>query len=134
MRSFKIGLQVTTAVLIARVVFAQDIIHPGQSIRGAGPERAVAVNNRFIVTFAPGTPKTARALAALQAGAQVRHNYDNLAAISITASSNAVNALQSNPAVIRITKDSIDRGRVKPGSGGGGAPLKSDTRALISEG
>jgi len=92
MRSFKTILQVTTAVLIARVIFAQDIIHPGQSTRGAGPERAVALNNGFIVTFAPGTSKTARALAALQAGAQVRYNYDNLAAISIAASSNAVNA------------------------------------------
>src|SRR5436190_20475969 len=107
MRSFKTGVQVTTAVLIARVIFAQDIIQPGQSIRGAGPERAVALNNGYIVTFTPGTPKAARALAALQAGAQVRYNYDNLAAISVTASINAVNALRSNPAVICVTQDSI---------------------------
>jgi subtilisin family serine protease len=133
MRSFKTGFQVTTAVLIARAIFAQDIIHPGQSTRGAGPERAVAVNNGFIVTFAPVTSKTARALAALQAGAQVRYNYDNLAAISITASSNAVNTLRSNPAVIRVTPDSIHHGRAKPGSGGG-APITFDTRQLISEG
>jgi subtilisin len=133
MRSFKTSLQVTTAVLIARVIFAQDIIQPGQSTRGAGPERAVAVNNGFIVTFAPGTSKNARALAALQAGAQVRHNYDNLAAISITATGNAVNALRSNPAVIRVTTDSLHRGRAKPG-GGGGTPLTFDTRQLVSEG
>src|SRR6266567_2685 len=134
MRSFKTGLQVTAAVLIARVIFAQEIIQPGQSTRGAGPERAVSLNNGFIVTFAPGTSKTARALAASQAGAQVRYNYDNLAAISITASSNALNALRSNPAVIRVTQDSIHRGRAKPGSGGGGTPLTFDTRQIISEG
>jgi len=46
----------------------------------------VTLKNGFIVMFAPGTSKTDRALAALQAGAQVRYNYDNLAAISITAS------------------------------------------------
>ena len=133
MRSFKTSWQVTTAVLIARAIFAQDIIHPGQPTRGAAPEQAVGVNNGFIVTFAAGTSKTARALAALQAGAQLRYNYDNLAAISITATSNAVNALRSNPAVIRVTQDSIHLGRAKPGSGGG-APLTFDTRQLISEG
>jgi len=134
MRFFKTSLQVTIAVLIARVIFAQDIIHPGQSTRGAGPELTVPVNNGYIVTFEPGTSKTVRALAALQAGAQVRYNYDNLAAISVTASSSALHALRSNPAVIRVTQDSIHRGSAKPGSGGGGTPLTFDTRQIISEG
>ena len=134
MRFFKTSLQVTIAVLIARVIFAQDIIHPGQSTRGAGPELTVPVNNGYIVTFEPSTSKTVRALAALQAGAQVRYNYDNLAAISVTASSSALHALRSNPAVIRVTQDSIHRGRAKPGSGGGGTPLTFDTRQIISEG
>jgi subtilisin len=134
MRSFRIHLRVTAALFLVQLAFAQDIIHPGQSIRGAGPEMAVSVNNGYIVTFVPGTSKTARALAALQAGAQVRYNYDSLDAISITAASNALNTLRSNPAVIRVTPDSIHRGRAKPGSGGGGTPLPFDTRQIISEG
>src|SRR2546425_12396342 len=102
MQPFKTSLQVTAAVLIAPLAFAQDIILPGQPTRERGPEPVAAIANGYIITFVAGTSKATRALAALQAGAQLRYNYDNLAAISVTAGSNALNALRSNPAVIRV--------------------------------
>jgi subtilisin family serine protease len=132
MGSFKSRLQVTFAIFIGSQLFAQDIIHLGQTPRGGGSETVTAVNNGYIITFIPGTSKTTRALAALQAGAQLRYNYDNLDAISVTASSNAVNALRRHPAVVLVSQDSIHHGRVKPGSGGGGGALSFDSRQLIS--
>src|SRR5438128_1612658 len=141
MLSFNAGLKITAAVLIAQAVLigqaalAQEIIRPGQP-RGLAPETLTAINNGYIVTFAPGTPKATRALVALQAGAQVRHNYDSVDAISVTApNSNSLNALRSNPAVKRVTSDWMHHGRVKPGGGGGGGvgtvvPL--DTRQMVS--
>ena len=74
MLSFNAGLKITAAVLIAQAAFAQEIIRPGQPTRGLAPEPLTPLNNGYIVTFAPGTPKATRALVALQAGAQVRHN------------------------------------------------------------
>src|SRR5438034_6418282 len=56
MLSFHAGLKITAAVLIAQAVFAQEIIRPGQP-RGLAPETLTAINNGYIVTFAPGTPK-----------------------------------------------------------------------------
>ena len=132
MRSYRTSLQYAAAVLFATGALGQDIIRPGESATGAATERPAAVTNGYIVTFAPGTPKNTRALAALQAGAQTRYNYENLDAISVTATGNAINALRSHPAVVRIIPDSIHRGRVKPGSGGGGAPLPLDTRQIVS--
>src|SRR5258708_23713160 len=135
MLSFQAGLKITAAALIAQAVFAQEIIRSGQP-RGQAPEPLTALNNGYIVTFAPGTPKATRALVALQAGAQVRHNYDNVDAISVTApNSNSVNALRSNPAVRRVTPDWMHHGRVKPGSGGGGGTatvLPLDTLQMVS--
>ena len=130
MSSLKSRLQVTLAIFIGSQLFAQDIIHLGQTPRGGGSETVTAVNNGYIITFIPGTSKTTRALAALQAGAQLRYNYDNLDAITVTASSNAVNALRGHPAVVLVSQDSIHHGRVKPGSGAGA--LSFDSRQLIS--
>jgi len=131
MRSYKPSLQCAAAVLFATIAFAQDIIRPGESTGGAATEQPATVPNGYIVTFAPGASKTTRALAALQAGAQLRYNYENLDAISVTATSSAISVLRSHPVVIRVTPDSIHRGRVKPGGGGGGI-LPLDTRQVIS--
>jgi hypothetical protein len=133
MLSFKISLQIATAVFIAQAAFAQDIFRPGQPTRSLAPEPLTALNNGYIVTFAPGTPKTARALAALQAGAQVRHNYDSLDAISITVpNSNGLSALRGNPAVRSVTPDWIHHGKIKSGGGGTGTVLPLDTRQVVS--
>src|SRR5215467_890396 len=130
---FRIQYQITAAVLIIQAAFAQDIIRPGQPTGGLATEPVTTLTNGYIVTFQPGTPKTARALAALQAGAQVRHNYDSVDAISITAlNSNSLTALRSNPAVIAVTPDRIHHGRVRPGGGGGGAVVPLDTRQMVS--
>ena len=134
MRSYGYGskLQCAAGLLFVTVAFGQDIIRPGESVTGASTERPATVTNGYIVTFAPGTSKNTRALTALQAGAQMRYNYENLDAISVTATSNAINALRSHPAVVRVIPDSIHRGKAKPGSGGGGTPLPLDTRQIVS--
>src|SRR5712692_11930762 len=103
MRSHKTSLQCAAAVLFGTIAFAQDIIRPGDSTGGAATEQPATVPNGYIVTFAPGASKTSRALAALQAGAQLRYNYVNLDAISVTATSSAINVLRSHPGVIRVT-------------------------------
>jgi subtilisin family serine protease len=137
MRLLRISPLPAFVILITPMIFAQEVILPGQATRGRAPEVVGAVNNSYIVTFAPGTSKLTRGMAALQAGAQIRHNYDNVDAISVTANSNAVNSLRSNRGVIRVIQDSVHHGRVKPGTGGGGGgsgPMTFDTRQLISEG
>ena len=55
------SLQFSVALLTVAVAFPQDVIQPGQPPRGVMPEPATAVGNSYIVTFAPGTQKNARA-------------------------------------------------------------------------
>src|SRR5437763_14263871 len=124
------------AVSIASATFAQDVVTQNQLARSAEVEPITTVPNGYIVSFAPGVSKNARAMAALQANVQLRHNYDSLEAISITApNANALNALRNNPSVIRVSPDAIQRGRVKPGGDATGAlfPLVSTQQVITYE-
>ena len=120
------------AVLCLSGAWAQDIIRPGELPRGASPQPPAVVANGYIVAFAPGTSKAARATAALAAGAFVRFNYDGVEAIAVTVpNDNAVNTLRRHSAVLQVAPDRVVQGGVKPG-GGGGTPLTFDPRQLIS--
>ena len=135
MSLFKTGLKCIVPAILAVSASAQEAVNSNQLARSAEGERATTLANGYIVQFAPGVSKSARAMAAAQAGAQIRHNYDSIEAISITVpNANALNALRSNSSVLRITADGIHHGRAKPGTGGGGGgtPLIFDTQQVIS--
>ncbi|MGH9721053.1 MAG: S8 family serine peptidase [Bryobacteraceae bacterium] len=133
MFSLRASWRLANAVLFASALLGQDVIQLGGPVpRGAAPERAVPSARGYIVTFAPGTTKPARALAAMQAGAQVRHNYDNVDAMAVTLPNDAaVAALRARQGVLQVTPDYVVRARVKPGAGGG-APLTFNPLQLIS--
>ena len=123
MSLIKGSLQFAVVVLTASASYAQDVIQPGQPMRGLAPEPATAVGNSYIVTFATGTARSARAAAAAAVGAAVRFNYENADAVAVTVpNENALNALRRNPQVLRVQADYVVKGRPKPpGNGGGGS-------------
>ena len=61
--------------------------------------------DRYIVRFSPGSGKADRAVAAGQAGASVRFNYDIVESIAIEAPPQALQGLARNPNVIEIVPD-----------------------------
>src|SRR5690349_15787726 len=125
MNAFKVSVFLACVVSV-RLVNGQEVIRPGELSRGAPPERPAVIPKSFIVMFATGTPKADRALVALTAGAQIRHNYDSVDALAIAVSNDAaVDALRRHRSVVQVYPDSVVRGRVKPGSGGGGTPSPS---------
>lgn len=128
-----LNLCAATLAFCATAAFAQDIIQPGQTPRNGESARPTAAANGYIVRFARGTPKAARATAAFQAGAQLRYNYDSFEAIAVTVpNENALNALRRHAAVVQVAPDWGFRANAKPGTGGGGKPLPLDTRQVIS--
>src|SRR5260370_14119758 len=130
-------LKCFAAVLLAGTAFAQDVIQPGQIARGSATQPVIAVANRYIVVFAPGTSRNDRANAAFFAGATVRHNYSGTEAIAITVPNvNVLDALRRNPRVTRVAPDFVVRSEQKSnGKGGKGSPpplVTYDTRQVIS--
>lgn len=130
----------TVACLISSA-WAQDIVRRGEPPRESVRQAVTAAANRYIVTFTPGTPQSARANAAFLAGATVRHNYAGIDAIAITVpNTNVLDAVKRNPQVTRVLPDFIIRSEQKGGKGGGGggsggggsAFLDFDTRQIIS--
>ncbi|MBK5291726.1 MAG: S8 family serine peptidase [Acidobacteriia bacterium] len=130
------------AALLIPMAFAQDVVQPGLAPGTSRDRVPTPAPNAYIVTFRTGTPKSARALAALQSGAQLRFNLDNVAAVVVTVSNAAaLNALRNNPAVLRAVPDYVVRTTEKPsgtsggkpGGGGGGtsSPLTFNTRQII---
>jgi hypothetical protein len=89
------------AVLIASVVFAQDIIGPAPIT--AGSQRPAATANGYIVVFAPGTNPSARANVVVAAGAALRHNYTATDAAAVTVPNpNVLDALRRSAGVARV--------------------------------
>ena len=132
MNAFKVSV-LLACVAFVRSMNGQEIIRPGELPHGAPPERPAFIPKSYIVVFATGTPKADRALVALTAGAQVRHNYDSVDALAIAVSTDAaVDALKRHRSVVQVFPDSVVRGRVKPGSGGGGTPITFSSEQLIS--
>jgi subtilisin family serine protease len=124
------------AAIGGALAFGQEIVTPNQLAQSAEADQPAAVVNGYIVMFTPGTSRNSRALAAAQAGAQVRHNYESVGAIAVTVpNQNALNGLRNRPDVVSVTPDGIHRGQQKkprPGDGGGSTPLVFNTQQFIT--
>ena len=129
--------------LLAAAGFAQEQVTPS-SVRSASAfHNPKAVAGRYIVTFAPGTSRSARASAALMSGAAVRFNYEGVAASAVAVpNSQALEALRRNGAVLRVVPDFVLSAAIKNsnskggGHGGGGSgtptPLDLNSRQMVS--
>lgn len=130
----KILVSFFVGICTAASAFAQEVVQPGQGPRGLQPETPVPAPGSYIIEFKPGSTKSARALAAAQAGAVLRHNFDSVESIAVIApNENALNSLRNNSAVSRVVPDYVVRGRVKPGTGAPPpTPVTFDSRQLVS--
>ena len=95
-------------MLALPAVDAQDVVQSGQQ----PPSNAGQANggnpfgNRYVITFAPGVNRSARAQAARDAGAQLRHNFVRSNAITVTVpNENALNALRNNRSILSVSPD-----------------------------
>src|SRR5690606_23668362 len=100
---------VAIAALLAQALFAQDVVEVGQEdpvvLRGR-PGASSNGTGRYYVQFRPGSNAAQRFAAALQVGAQVRHDFprDNGAAMLVV-NANALNGLRNHPLVVSVTPD-----------------------------
>ena len=117
--------RLTVLALFACSAYPQDMIQSGNGQRGAPSKRPDSRPNGYIIQFAKGTSRAARALAAAQAGALVHYNYVGADAIAVTVpNENAVNSLKQIGGVVRVTPDFLVEAAVVRGNakGGGGRP------------
>jgi len=135
-------------ILSGLAAFGQDILRPGDSVRGGQRQSAAVVTNNYIVEFAPGNSRNDRANAASAAGASIRYLYNGVSAMAVTApNQNALEALRRNPRVTQISPVRAITTQAKPPGAGGGngggngggsggsccsAPGTFDTRQVIS--
>ena len=105
---------IAATLLCAGVAFGQVLIESGQP----NPPRGEAAPNRYIVRFKEGTPKGARAQAALSARATVRFNYDSADVIAVSVSSAAaVESLKRHGQVVEVLPDRLVWSAAKPVKG-----------------
>jgi hypothetical protein len=97
-------------ILASSVAAAQDVVQSGQQAP-ANPGQGNGGNpfgNRYVITFAPGINRAARAQAARDAGAQLRHNFVHSNAITVTVpNENVLNAFRNNRSVLSVTPDGV---------------------------
>ena len=89
------------------MAMAQDVVQfgpqppagPGQVGNGGNP-----FSGRYLVTFSPGTDHSQRAQVALNAGAQLLHNFTLSNAITVTVQNeNTLNSLRNNRSVLSVS-------------------------------
>lgn len=104
--------------LLAPAVLGQDVVEIGQEdpvvVRGRSRVQSTG-SGRYYVQFRPGSNAAQRFSAALQAGAQLRHDFprDNGAAMLVV-NANALNGLRNHPLVVSVTPDGIQYLHAKP--------------------
>src|SRR5262245_26829309 len=111
----KIIASIAATVLCGGVAFGQVLIESGQP----NPWRpGEAAPNRYIVRFKEGTPKAARAQAALAARAAVRFNYDSVDMMAVTVpSASTVESLKRHGQVVDVFPDRLVWIAAKPVKG-----------------
>jgi subtilisin len=118
---------------LASAGLAQEVVQMGLPIRPAQitPE---AAPNQYIVKFRPGTPRNARAMAALGVGASIRYNYQNLDMIAVTVpNASAAESLRRHGQVLEVVPDRYVTHHAKPvPPPPPPTPLTFDTKQLIS--
>jgi subtilisin family serine protease len=122
---------IAATLLCGGVAFGQVSIESGQPSLW---RRGEAAPNRYIVRFKEGTPKAARAQAALAARAAVRFNYDSADMMAVTVPGPAtVEALRRHGQVVDVLPDRLVWGAVKPVKGPPPPPpITFSTEQLLS--
>ena len=96
--------------MLVSAAAAQDVVQSGQQ-PSADPGQGNDANpfgNRYVITFAPGVNRAARAQAARDAGAQLRHNFVRSNTITVTVpNENALNAFRNNRSVLSVTPEGV---------------------------
>ncbi len=88
--------------------FAQVIVPASKGAPDTGSRRATvsAHGLKYIVQFTPGTPRSARAQVAQQAGAAIRHDLGVIDALAVTVpNQNVLKGLMNNQSVRRVVPD-----------------------------
>lgn len=101
---------IAVGLLLTPAAHAQDAVQSGQQTP-ANPDQGKSANpfsNRYVITFAPGMNRSARAQAARDAGAQLRHNFARSNSITVTVpNENALNVFRNNRSVLSVTPEGV---------------------------